>query len=360
MYLADLAKGRDNNLSLLRIIAAAAVLVSHSFVLSTGSSDAEPLRIWLSMTPGSIAVDVFFVVSGYLVTASITKSREVLDFLVARCLRIFPALLAVLLITVFIIGPSVTTLPLAQYFGRQTADYFIKCATLIGGIAYELPGVFATNPYRYAVNSSLWTMPWEIRCYIVLLLGWWTSALIGKWSEWGFLVLATMIGCLLYGLMLFLRLKDSNSGHAVMTSLMFTLGVLVWQLRHRILLSWRGFALAIAMICVTPTVSVSVFYAVYPALLVYIVIFLAFVPNGVIRKYNQIGDYSFGFYLYAFPIQQIIAMMWPGINPGQMIFFSLACTSLIAILSWHVIEEPALRMKPDVVVRLRKIRSKLA
>lgn len=74
MYLADFAKGRDNNLTLLRIIAATAVLFSHSFVLSNGDPNTEPLRTWLGMTTGTIAVDVFFLVSGFLVTASISKS----------------------------------------------------------------------------------------------------------------------------------------------------------------------------------------------------------------------------------------------------------------------------------------------
>jgi len=358
MYLENLAKGRDNNLNFLRIVAASAVLFSHSFALSTGNPNTEPLRMWVGMTPGSIAVDVFFVVSGFLVTASISKSRDVLDFLVSRCLRIFPALLVLLFITVFVLGPIVTTLPLGQYFGRQAIDYFLKCATLIRGVSYELPGVFGSNPYKNAVNGSLWTMPWELRSYFVLLLVWWTSSYIGRWSERGFMAVTTMIGCLLYGLLQFLYLKDSKSVHTVMPLLMFTLGAVVWQLRHWIRLSWRGFALAAALIFVTPTVSVSVFYAIYPAAMAYAVMFLAFVPDGFVRKYNGMGDYSYGLYLYAFPIQQLLAMVWQGINPGQMIVSSFACTILCAILSWHLIEERALKLKAAVVVRLRTMQSK--
>jgi peptidoglycan/LPS O-acetylase OafA/YrhL len=360
MYLADLTKGRDNNLTLLRIIAASAVLVSHSFVLSTGDPDTEPLRTWIGMTPGSIAVDIFFVVSGFLVTASISKSHDALDFLVARCLRIFPALLILLLITIFFLGPIITTVPLGQYFGRETITYFLKCATLIRGVAYDLPGLFSTNPYKNAVNGSLWTMTWEIRSYIVLLLVWWAASSIGKWSARGFLVLTILIGCSLYGLMQFLHLSGSQSVHTVMPLLMFTLGAVMWQLRHRILLSWRGFAFATALICLTPTVSVNVFYALFPVAMTYAVMFLAFVPAGAIRKYNRIGDYSYGLYLYAFPIQQLLAMAWPGITPGQMILSAFVCTILFAIVSWHLIEERALEMKLVIVTRLRTIQSKFS
>lgn len=359
MYLADLAKGRDNNLTLLRIIAATAVLFSHSFVLATGDAATEPLRNWIGMTTGSIAVDIFFVVSGFLVTASISKSQDVLDFVVARCLRIFPALLVMLLITVFILGPLVTTVPMAQYFGRETLLYFLKCATLVKEIAFQLPGVFATNPYRDAVNGSLWTMAWEVRSYIVLVLVWWFSFSIVKWKERGFLALTCLNALLLWGVVQFLHLKDLPSVHSAMPLLMFTLGAAMWQLRQRLLLNWPGFAVAAALLCVTPFVSVDAFYLVYPFAMAYAVMFLAFVPGGPLRRYNRMGDYSYGTYVYAFPIQQLLAQAWHGITPVQMIFASFAATIVCAVLSWHLIEERSLGMKAELLARLRSLRSRL-
>ena len=99
MKLSDFTSGRDNNFNLIRIIAALAVLVTHSFALATGTSAAEPFQKTLGMTIGSIAVDIFFITSGFLVTGSLLTRKSFIDFIEfvwARVLRIFPALLVML------------------------------------------------------------------------------------------------------------------------------------------------------------------------------------------------------------------------------------------------------------------------
>src|SRR5487761_1170379 len=107
--LSEAARGRDNNFNLLRFLAAFAVLISHSFSLATGVSDAEPLRAAYGLTWGDIAVDVFFVTSGFLVTASLLKRRSATAFVWARVLRIFPALWLMLFLTVFGMGLALTS-----------------------------------------------------------------------------------------------------------------------------------------------------------------------------------------------------------------------------------------------------------
>jgi peptidoglycan/LPS O-acetylase OafA/YrhL len=107
MRLAEVgSRERDNNFKLIRVAAALAVLVTHSFVLATGDRDAEPLNDSLGLTLGDIAVDVFFVTSGFLVTASLLRRERTLDYLRARALRVYPALWAMLLVVVFALGPS--------------------------------------------------------------------------------------------------------------------------------------------------------------------------------------------------------------------------------------------------------------
>jgi len=156
MMLSSVTQGRNNNFNLVRIVAALAVLVTHSFALSSGNPDDEPLRQTLDMTLGSIAVDVFFVTSGLLVTASLLRSESVAAFAWSRCLRIFPGLLVMLLLTVFVVCPLFTTLPLVSYLlDLQTRTYLIKGATLVAGIVDRLPGLFENNPYPGTVNGSL-------------------------------------------------------------------------------------------------------------------------------------------------------------------------------------------------------------
>ena len=172
MRLSELIGDRNNNLNLVRITAALAVLVTHSFALTLGPK-AEPLRQHLGTTLGTIAVDVFFVASGFLVTISLAKRQSILEFVMARALRILPALFAMLLLSVAVLGPAFTALPLADYFAdRRVATYLVKGATLVTGIEFELPGVFLRNPYPAVVNGSLWTLPWEVAMYGLLLLVW--------------------------------------------------------------------------------------------------------------------------------------------------------------------------------------------
>lgn len=135
MKVAIAAHGRDNNFNLIRLLAALAVMVSHSFALALGGGSFEPFRSSLGMSPGMIAVDVFFATSGFLVTASLLSRRNPIEFIRARGLRIFPGLLVVLALTVFVLGPVFTSLPLSTYFTEwETYRYLVKCLTLITGV----------------------------------------------------------------------------------------------------------------------------------------------------------------------------------------------------------------------------------
>ena len=170
MKLSNFTQGRDNNFNLIRVVAAFAVLIHHSFELTIGISDAGTSQRILGINMGSIAVDIFFITSGFLVTGSLLARQSVIDYLWARFLRIFPALMIMLVLTVFGVGVFFTSLPLSSYLSNsKTYIYLIKCTTLITGVAFTLPGVFHGNPYKDIVNSSLWTMPYEIRMYVILL-----------------------------------------------------------------------------------------------------------------------------------------------------------------------------------------------
>ena len=170
-YLASFVSGRDNNFNLIRFVAATLVLFSHSFALSIGSSDAEPLRASIGMTWGDIAVDIFFITSGFLIANSFLTRSNVLVFLWSRALRIFPALIIAVLFCVFVIGIAFTSLEPKEYLAHdQTQRYLIKNIMLVGGIEYSLPGVFSENPFSHAVNGSLWTMPYEVKMYMLLIV----------------------------------------------------------------------------------------------------------------------------------------------------------------------------------------------
>ncbi|MCV6596750.1 MAG: acyltransferase family protein, partial [Mangrovicoccus sp.] len=116
IYLAERAQGRDNNLNLLRMIAAIAVIVSHAWAFAYGMGTFEPVKAWTGHTLGGLAVAVFFAISGFLITGSFYYSASHWRFVASRGLRIFPALLVNLIFVAFILAPLVTTLPWRDYF----------------------------------------------------------------------------------------------------------------------------------------------------------------------------------------------------------------------------------------------------
>lgn len=349
MKLAEGVRGKrdENNFNLLRFGAAIAVLISHSFVLTTGNLDKEPLHKWLNTTPGSIAVDVFFVTSGFLVTRSLLERRNLYEFLRARLLRIYPALFVMVALTVLVLGVSLTTLPVAEFLRSPWTMRFVeKNATLFTSFAPSLPGVFKNNPYKDAVNSSLWSMPFELHMYLILGGIWLSSLAFGRNHQ-------RIFGAAAVGLMLISGFEyathvlgignqpPSNLEHLMF---MFFTGATYYLFREYVALTLTGFWM-IAVIVLVSTLNKTGFALTYAFSVAYLVLFLAYVPGGLIHRYNRFGDYSYGIYIYAFPVQQVLVCAIPGISTAAMIAFALPITLILAVLSWHLIEKRALGLK---------------
>lgn len=355
MKLSDYSQGRDNNFNLIRMIAALAVLVTHSFALVYGSGDAEPFHDSLGMTIGGIAVDVFFITSGFLVTASLLYRQSTIEFIWARVLRVFPALLVMLLLTVFVLGTFFTTLTLLNYLSTQaTYAYLFKCSTLLFGVAYDLPGVFQDNPYPNAVNGSLWTMPHEIRMYAILVLIWFGLRITQKFHLSVFKIIILTL-TVIAGLFWVARHFYFDSAFARLF-FMFFAGASFYILRERIVISRWIFWFLLGSL-VLAAIHPRVFSVVYVFAITYILFYVAYVPSGFIRKYNQLGDYSYGIYIYiyAFPIQQSVAALVPGVSVIQMILISAVVTIVLAALSWHFLEQRALSLKAHYIGQSKKL-----
>lgn len=355
MKLSGFTQGKNNNFNAIRIAAAFAVLITHSFALAVGSGDAEPFQATLGMTIGSIAVDVFFITSGFLVTNSLFSRQSAVEFVWARCLRIFPALLVMLLLTVFGMGLFFTTLPAATYLGdKGVYVYFLKCATLLAGITYYLPGVFEGNPYKSAVNGSLWSMPYELRMYVTLVVLWVLLRVIRsvrvKFFETA-IVLSAVFSAALY---IAVHFASVTQYQGLKLFFMFFSGAAFFVLRDRIVLLRGVFFGCLGALLLAAGVDKQVFFVVYTLSLAYVLFYLAYVPAGAIRNYNRLGDYSYGLYIYAFPVQQAVAASIPGVSVAQMVAISAAVTLVLAILSWHLLEKRALGLKGLYVGHTRK------
>ena len=343
MKLSAYTDGRDNNMNLIRIMAAYAVLISHSFVLATGNASDEPFSQSLGVTLGSIAVDIFFMASGLLVTGSLMRKQNLREFLLARIRRIFPALMVMLIIVVFIIGPLLTNAPLTDYFhDGATYRYFVKSITLLAGVGKNLPGLFENNPVPQAVNGSLWTLKLEIRMYAILALAWFALHRLMRPSDRSFkifILIVTGISAVMQFRVCFGLTPYQQTPHLFF---MFFSGASIYILKNRIALSYFAFNLSLVFLIL------SIFYRaafpmVYTLTLPYLFLFFAFIPAGRIRSFNLVGDYSYGIYIYAFPVQQVIVNCWPTIGVFGVVVFTTIIVLPLAMLSWNLVESPAMR-----------------
>lgn len=350
MRLVELSTGRENNLNLVRLVAASAVLFSHSFALSTGSPSVEPLRSTIGMTLGTIAVDVFFLVSGFLVTASISRSESIVDFAISRALRIFPGLIVMLVVTVFGLGLAFTTISFESYLtSPKIYKYLAKCATLFFGMEFRLPGVFEANPYKFSVNGSLWTLPYEVKMYGMLAMLWIALRSAGKRQPLA-QGASCLVSVLLSGSYLIYQNVSKGQGDTFLwLFFMFFSGSSYFTFRKYIKLSTVAVCIMVGALLIASQVSRPAFSALYMISITYITFYFSYVPRGVIRRYNNIGDFSYGIYIYAFPIQQAVTMLVPGISPVNLFIWSGMATLGVSIVSWTTVEKQALKLKRPLV-----------
>lgn len=348
------SQGRDNNFNLIRILAAFAVLISHGVTLAPVSGKAELLRGSIGMTPGGIAVDTFFITSGFLVTASLLNRSNLVEFVWARVLRIYPALIIMLLLTVFVLGPAFTSLPLSEYFlARETYTYLPRSSTLFINVARQLPGVFSNNPVPNT-NASLWTLPFEVRMYAMLAVVWLMLKITPRHRIKALKALI-IVFAVLSGIYAFVDHFYFSPGtrHARLPFMFFT-GASFYVLKDRIPLYHWLFWTLLSTVFVSAQ-DIDLYYVVYSLSLAYIVFFLAYIPSGFIRQYNSLGDYSYGIYIYAWPVQQSVAALIPSVSILNMILISGTITLLLSAASWHFIEKHALKLKSVCVERTRRI-----
>jgi len=323
-----------NNFDFLRIVAVLLVLINHQFDLTRRV--APGLFSFQSM--GGIGVLIFFSISGYLVAQSWDRDPSVPRFLARRVIRIWPGLIMVTLLAAFLLGPLASSLPMAAYFhAPEFRGYF---ATLEMRIQFDLPGVFKDNPWGSAVNGSLWTLPLEVRWYVVLAV----LGLAGILRR-RFLVL---LGAVAFAIFVFV-IRDAQ--HRVDRSLLNEFGAFffygvclnyfndIWTRRPVLiaaLLAVISFALA------KTGYQYAAFFAIFP----FAVIWIGTSSTPVLRRFGRFGDFSYGMYIYAFPVQQtVIWLSGNRISLIQGLIVSAICTAILAFISWHLVERRGLALK---------------
>jgi peptidoglycan/LPS O-acetylase OafA/YrhL len=341
VILSDVCRGRDNNLNLLRMAAALAVLFSHAWPISRGPDAVQPLNRLTGYDLGSLAVFVFFAISGFLIARSFERQPTLRHWILARILRLFPALLVMLLLMVLVLGTLLTTLPLESYFSDPWTQSYLPNNLSLALRQAGLPGVFETLPYATETNGSLWTLYYEVLCYSAVMV----AGLLGAFRRWGPLVAVTLL-YLTANATVFLMPDDVPGSVRTFLALgmPFATGVAFYLCRdwlplHPLLLV--GLVGAAALAKGTPLYQPVMILA-----LSYGVFVFAFLPGGFIRRYNAFGDYSYGIYIYAWPIQQTVVTLFGPMTPLENFALALPMTLAMAWASWTFVEKPALALVP--------------
>jgi peptidoglycan/LPS O-acetylase OafA/YrhL len=326
------ATHRANNFDTLRLLAAIGVIFAHSVPLTYGPAQLD--LFWRfsheQTTLGFISVQIFFIISGYLITGSYLHTGNARRFCRARFLRLVPALIAVLAVLAFVLGPFLTTLPLHSYF-RSTLPY-----RAVLGLSDHLPGVFTHNPFSSGINGSLWTLRYEALCYFaVLLLG-----LTGQLRR------RTIIP--LFIVLLAVRLYCGHVA-ALEFGAQFAAGAVIYLWQPPLA---AKFAIPCALLWIL-SLAFGGYTIISDTAGAYLVIYLGLAAGIKLPNLAKYGDLSYGVYIYAWPIQQTIALLagqhlgWAG-NAAITVPAALAC----AWLSWHGVEAPALRRKNQKLFNL--------
>jgi peptidoglycan/LPS O-acetylase OafA/YrhL len=331
-----IVQGRDNFL-LLRLLAAALVIFGHSWATADNPAHATD---WIGqhtlVFSGTVAVDIFFWVSGFLVTMSYARRPQPLVFVASRVLRIFPALIVCVLLCALVLGPAVSTLSAAEYFRDPDTLAFVRGNIMLDDLRWTLPGVFAANHAAGIVNGCLWTLPGEVRMYEIVVCAGILGLLRGPLQ----FVLALAILCAMPRYAPSVPLIDQPEYYEF--AAYFALGAASWFARGAIRVS----GLLLLGLCAVALAlrGHDAYRWAFGACVAYGAMWFAYAPR--LPSLERIGDYSYGLYLYGYPVQQLVAMWQPQWGPWQSLAASLPLTLLLAIASWHAIEKPALRLKP--------------
>jgi len=322
-----------------RLTLAVLVVYSHSFALLAGSDTTEPLYRWThgQLTWGGLAVDAFLILSGYLITASWIRSPSLGAFLRNRIFRIYPGIAVAIGVGVLVVAP------LSTDAGTSTNLWEWLWGTLnLRG--YEPEGVFPDVPFKGSLNGSVWSISYEFWCYVGTAifgtLGWLTRRRVVS------LVLLASIA-----IAVAFTLVGWRPGGGVLGSVFgdpwlwarllpyYVAGWLFYLVRDRLPLSWPFAAVAVGALVVGAACPPWGVALTFPASLAYLLVFATHRREPRLTSVTRYGDLSYGVYLYAFPIQQLLVRYHVARTPLTLFAAATPLILVAAMLSWHLVEK---------------------
>lgn len=350
ILLSDVLQRDRNNLDIVRLIAACMVIYGHAnAIVPAPLAGGDIVAAWLRFDySGSVAVKMFFFLSGLVVTNSLLSKQCLMQFTLARIWRIWPALIAVVLVSVCVIGPWVTTLNAADYWcSAETRDYLFK--TLGMHIQFTLPGAFegqATN----AVNGSLWSLPHEVGAYVLLVAAFALGLHRKPLLAIGVTALIFIDPLLPQRLLFSWRQPDTGVDSLAPC---FAIGALMAMFKHRIRVDWMpvlGLGILFLSFRQTPYAA----YLFYGALF-FAILYICSRPWMV--RWRFAADISYGVYIWGWPVQQMLAHAFPqmDVNTHRVVAIALSCA--LGALSWYLLEKPCIAIGQRMYAQWQRARA---
>ncbi|WP_006245481.1 acyltransferase family protein [Mycolicibacterium tusciae] len=349
MSLGQVFDPRHNALNAWRLLLAIEVILCHSWGVSGRVPGVAPVNQLLVC----VGVDGFFAISGFLITASWLNSPHPREYLAARALRILPGFYVCLLVTAFLIAPVGVAIQ-----GGSAANLLMSGAPLefvlknsaVALVAPDIGGTPHGVPVAGEWNGSLWSLIWEVLCYLIVAVLGIVGLASRRWVSPTILT-AAVVGAMLMPPVIFggglTTQHEFDTGTALMflaarTAIMFAAGACIYHWRDVIPARW-----SLVGVCVV-IVGASSFLPDYRVVAALPLAYALIVSGALVRnKHLQLRtDLSYGLYIYAFPIQQLLAMSGLlALNPLVFFVVSVIATLPLAALSWFMIEKPALSLK---------------
>jgi peptidoglycan/LPS O-acetylase OafA/YrhL len=342
-------KNRSSGFDYMRFGLATSIILWHTVMTSYGPEQQDHLPFAIRVLQLAI-LPMFFTLSGFLVAGSFERSPGLATFFGLRILRIVPALAAEVTLSALILGPLLTVVPLRLYFtDPQFRFYFLN---IVGDIHFYLPGMFPNNPTPDMVNMQLWTIPYELLCYIALG----AIAIMGLIRRRTALLTLLIVAQVVFGAR---GLWGASLAHRVVISgnllvVSFFYGVTIHAYREKIPYQ-RSIALLMSIImCVCLSYARTRYLCTLPA--AYLTIYLGLLNPGRLSLILS-GDYSYGLYLYGFPLQQAVASISPALHHWYYNFaIAYPLAAICAAGSWWLLEKNALALRKYLPSKARSMR----
>ena len=332
-----------NNFDFLRFLLATSVLFYHTLSLLYGSSHGGLAATMASVGAGN-AVNFFFAISGFLITDSWMRTQKLFRFLQKRILRIYPAFILASIFCAFVAGPLGAE-NVHEYWQHFHPLRFLMYLPLLPAdvVGPDMSLVFTQLHFPALIDGSFWTLRYEFEFYLLVAL----FGLLGLFRR-PVLILG------LFALLFILPISFvpnhefpwvGNPARWLRLSVYFLSGMVFYLYRTRIPYSPVAYAIGLAVICAG--VWILWLNILTPILGVYALLCVAFDPRIKLQRFARYGDFSYGIYVFAFPIQQVLIQHFGShLTAFSLFAYAFSLTLLFAVASWYGVEKPFLQLKP--------------